>query len=569
MNIFLKDYYLALMGHLRLTWSRHDSGYAFHLPDNPKFMGAREAVKLIPDGAAVATSGLGGNQRPALLYWVIREAFEATGHPRDLTVMCTGGQGGRGVAPGSVEEIMQQGLCRRLVTGHVETFKGALRLAEQGFMEVQCMPQGVMTLLIEALGRGEDSLLTHVGVNTFLDPRVGRGTPLAGKDAEQLVSVEGDLLRFRIPKVDVALFNAYAADREGNIYITHCPMKAEILEITRAAKRNGGLVIANVSRVVEKGSDEIYVPAADVDAVVVYPRTEQSGYIPYNSHFEFLAPTSTLPMAEGLARARFVNQVMGITPRRSAMDQVLARLAAETFAHHVPRGSLMNVGVGLPEEVCRVLHECHILEEVTLFTESGVIGGVPVPGIFFGAAVGSERIISSAETFRMVAERLDGTVLGVLQADSQGNVNVSKRTDQLSNYVGPGGFIDLTNAAKTVLFVTKWAEGEKMTVEAGRVRVLQPGRTKFVDAVDEITMNGPEALKAGKKVFYATTRGLFQLTQRGMELMRVLPGIDIDRDILATTKMKVVLPEQGGVPPVEQAIITGKGYRLQLGKGLC
>ena len=569
MNIFLKAYYLALMGHLRLTWSRHDSGYAFHLPDNPKFMGAREAVKLIPDGAAVATSGLGGNQRPALLYWVIREAFEATGHPRDLTVMCTGGQGGRGVAPGSVEEIMQQGLCRRLVTGHVETFKGALRLAEQGFMEVQCMPQGVMTLLIEALGRGEDSLLTHVGVNTFLDPRVGRGTPLAGKDAEQLVSVEGDLLRFRIPKVDVALFNAYAADREGNIYITHCPMKAEILEITRAAKRNGGLVIANVSRVVEKGSDEIYVPAADVDAVVVYPRTEQSGYIPYNSHFEFLAPTSTLPMAEGLARARFVNQVMGITPRRSAMDQVLARLAAETFAHHVPRGSLMNVGVGLPEEVCRVLHECHILEEVTLFTESGVIGGVPVPGIFFGAAVGSERIISSAETFRMVAERLDGTVLGVLQADSQGNVNVSKRTDQLSNYVGPGGFIDLTNAAKTVLFVTKWAEGEKMTVEAGRVRVLQPGRTKFVDAVDEITMNGPEALKAGKKVFYATTRGLFQLTQRGMELMRVLPGIDIDRDILATTKMKVVLPEQGGVPPVEQAIITGKGYRLQLGKGLC
>ncbi len=568
MNIFNKAHYLALMANLRLTWNRHDSGYAFHLPDNPKFMGAQEAAKLIPDGAVVATSGLGGNQRPSILYWTIREAYEATGHPRDLTVMAAGGQGGRGRAPGTVEELMQEGLCRRVVSGHVETFKGALRLAEQGLMELQLLPQGVMVRLMEALGNGEDSVLTPIGVNTFLDPRVGRGTPLAGKGAEQLVTVEGDQLRFSIPKIDVALFNAYAADREGNIYVTHCPMKAEILEIARAAKRNGGRVIANVSRLVEKGSDAVYVPAADVDAVVVYPKTEQSGYIPYGSHFEFLAPTSTLPAKEGLARARFVNKVMGLTPKRKAMDQVLARLAAEVFVRNVPKGALVNIGVGLPEEVCRVLHETHILNEITLFTESGVIGGVPMPGIFFGAAVGSERIISSAETFRLCPEKLACTVLGVLQADSRGNVNVSKRGDRLSSYVGPGGFIDLISAARTVIFITKWMEGEKLALENGRVCVLQTGKTKFIDAVDEITMNGQETLKAGKKVFYATTRGLFQLTERGMELVRVMPGIDVEKDILATTKMKIVLPEQGTVPVVDGAIVTGKGFRLRLGQGL-
>jgi acyl CoA:acetate/3-ketoacid CoA transferase len=54
-----------------------------------------------------------------------------------------------------------------------------------------------------------------------------------------------------------------------------------------------------------------------------------------------------------------------------------------------------------------------------------------------------------------------------------------------------------------------------------------------------------------------------------MELVRVMPGIDIDRDILATTKMKIVLPEQGAVPVVDEVIITGNGFRLQLGKGLC
>jgi propionate CoA-transferase len=259
---------------------------------------------------------------------------------------------------------------------------------------------------------------------------------------------------------------------------------------------------------------------------------------------------------------------MGITPRRKGMDLVLARLAADVFVRNVPRGALVNIGVGLPEEVCRVLHEAGIMNEITLFTESGVIGGVPAPGIFFGAAVRSERIISSAETFRMCPEKLDVTVLGVLQADSLGNVNVSKRTDRLYNYVGPGGFIDLTSAAKTIIFITKWMEGEKLAVEAGRVRVVQPGKPKFGDSVDEITMNGQEVLKAGKKVFYVTTRGLFQLTERGMELVRVMPGIDVERDIVATTKMKIVLPEQDSVPVVEEPIVTGKGYRLRMGDGL-
>jgi len=569
MNTFSKLRYLALMAKVRLTWHRHDSNYAFHLPGNPKFISAREAAGLIPDGAVLATSGLGANQRPSILYWTIREAFEATGHPRDLTIMSTGGQGGRGIAPGSTEEMMAPGLCTRLVSGHMETFKAGLRLGEQGLAELQCLPQGVMARLIEAQGRGEDSLLTRNGVNTFIDPRVGQGTVLAGKDARQLVSVEDDQLRFTLPKVDVALFNAYGADREGNIYITHCTMKAEILEIARAAKRNGGKVIANVFCLVEKGSDEIFLPASDVDAVVVHPGTEQSCFIPYHSHFAFLGPRSRLARKEGLARARFVNQVMGITPRRKGMDLVLARLAADVFARNVPRGALVNIGVGLPEEVCRVLHEAGILGVITLFTESGVIGGVPAPGIFFGAAVGSERIISSAETFRMCPEKLDVTVLGVLQADSQGNVNVSKRTDKLTKYVGPGGFIDLTSAAKTIIFVTKWMEGEKLAVESGRVRVVQPGKTKFVEAVDEITMNGQEQLKAGKKVFYVTTRGLFQLTARGMELIRIMPGVDLQRDLLATTEMRVALPEQGSIPEVEAPIVTGKNYALKMGQGLC
>ncbi len=566
MNIFTKAYFLALMGYIRLAWGRHDSRYAFHLPENPKFMGALEAAKLIPDGAVLATSGLAANQRPSILYWAIRETFEATGHPRGLTIVSTGGQGARGKAPGSVEELMRRDLCVRMVTGHYETFKAVLRLAEEGGVELQCLPQGVITHLLEAQGEGWDSLLTRVGVGTFLDPRTGPGTVLAGKGA-QLVSVEDDQLRFRMPRVTAAVFNAYAADREGNIYITHCPMRAEMREITRAARQNGGVVLANVSRLVEKDPASVFIPAESVDAVVLYPRTEQSGYIRYGREFAFLTPKSAMRPGEGLARARFVNTVMGLTPRRGPVDQVLARLAAGVFAENVPPGALVNIGVGLPEEVCRVLHMNGLLDQVTLFTESGVIGGVPAPGIFFGAAVGAERIISSAETFHMCAERLDATVLGVAQADGAGNVNVSRRTERLGDYVGPGGFMDLTTAARTVIFITKWMEGERVALEGGRLRFLRRGKVKFVDRVDEITMNGAEALRAGKKVFFATTVGLFRLTERGMELQSVMPGVDLQKDILSATAMRVILPGSGEVPLVGESVITGRGYQLRMGGG--
>lgn len=564
MNHLHRIQFFSILIKTVLTWKRRDTHHAFTLPNNPKFMGPRDAVKLIPDGAVVATSGLAANQRPSILYWTIRELFEETGHPCNLTIAGTGGQGGRGRVPGTVEELGRSGLCTRLVVGHVETYKTMLLLAEKGELEIQCLPQGVIAQLFEAQGRGEDSLLTHVGINTFMDPRTGRGTPLTPSNAAQWITPEADGLRYRMPKIDVALFNAYAADSEGNIYVTHCTMKAELREIALAAKRNGGRVIANVSCIVEKNPDEIYLEGDKVDAVVVYPKTEQSGYERYNSHLTFMTLQSPLPPEEGLARARFINSVMGITPRRRAMDHVLARLAADAFAQHVHAGSLVNVGVGLPEEVCNVLHDQHVLDHVTLFSESGVFGGVPAPGIFFGAAINPERIISSAETFRMCEERLDASILGVLQADSEGNVNVSKRTDSIMRYVGPGGFIDLTTAAKTIIFVTKWMEGERMRLRGGQVEIVKRGRPKFIGHVDEVTFSGQEALKAGKTVLFATTVGLFKLTDRGMELIRVMPGIDIQRDILAVASTKIILPESGEVPRIDESIVTGKGFQLHL-----
>jgi propionate CoA-transferase len=165
--------------------------------------------------------------------------------------------------------------------------------------------------------------------------------------------------------------------------------------------------------------------------------------------------------------------------------------------------------------------------------------------------------------FRLCYERLDATCLGVLEADAEGNVNVSRRSDGVRDYVGPGGFIDLTTAARTIVFVCDWMVRGSFAVTGGTLKVVRRGAPKFVERVREITFNGPRALAAGKQVFYATPVGLLRLTPRGLALASVMPGIDVRNDILATTPVPIVVPDH--VPVVSRAVVSGEGFAPVLG----
>jgi propionate CoA-transferase len=552
---------VAQLARAAVTWLWHDTGYPSPVPENPRFMTPRAAAALIGDGAVVADSGLGGNQRASIVYWAIRERFERTGHPAGITVMNLGGHGGRGRASGTLEELGQRGLCRRLVTGHFETFCAMLDLAAANACELQCLPQGTMALLIDGLGRGEDSLLSATGIGTFVDPRVGTGSRVAGT-AEQLITVEGDRLRYRIPPIDVAIFNAPAADRHGNIYVKHCAMIGESAEIARAAKRRHGCVIANVGCLVDEGYDRVFLPADMVDAVVYHPDTEQTAGIFHRAFWPAVTIDSNVPIGDALAQAQLVNRLVGLTAHRRPIDDAVARLAASSLVAHTAPGAFVNIGTGLPEQVCVALFAAGVHEEITLLVESGPMGGLPAPGLYFGASFSPRRIISSAEMFRLCYERLDATCLGALEVDGEGNVNASRRSDSPRDYVGPGGFIDLSTAAHTIVFVSGWAIHGEVAVEDGRVRVVERGAPKFVERVREVTFNGRRALAAGKGVFYATPVGLFRLTARGMELASVMPGLDVRRDVLDATPMRVVLPETGDPSVVPRAVVSGDDFAL-------
>jgi propionate CoA-transferase len=257
---------------------------------------------------------------------------------------------------------------------------------------------------------------------------------------------------------------------------------------------------------------------------------------------------------------------MKITPRRTTADQALARLAAAVISRHLAPGAVVNIGIGLPEEASRILHEAGLTAGLTQTSEAGVWGGVPACGMFFGASINPERQESSSWMFHQYAERLDLACLGLLQVDSDGNVNVSRRGERPSQYVGPGGFTNIVHCARTIVFVGAFEVRPKLRLAGGRLVIDRQnrGEPKFVDHVREITFSGPQALSRGQNIWYATHVGLFHLTGRGLELVMAMPGVDIESDVLAHASARIVLPPGGiaAVATVPPEIVTGAGFHL-------
>ena len=557
MNLLDKAKLLAHILRWRLTWNRRDTGYLppEALPD--KFKSARAAVDMIPDGACVISCGISGNARCSIFFWAVRERFEQSGYPQGLTWISIGGQGGRGRAPGTVEEVGLDGLVVRYIAGHTETAKSLLRLADAGRLELHTLPQGEMTHVIEAQGRGENEVRSRTGIGTFLDPRVGRGSPVTPNATMQFAEADGDAIVYTLPAIDVALFSAPYADRDGNIYFRNAATITENVEAARAARRNGGQVFVSVAGFIDRDEASIGLPADDVDVVVINPRNEQTGSVPQHRHWPMFTAGANVDEHEAISRLRFINKTLGITSRRSPLDHALARLGAKTFTDNVPADATVNIGVGLGEEVCRVLCEHRAHEQMTFTTESGPVGGIPAPGIFFGAAVNPQRLESSSWMFHYYHDHLDAAMLGFLQLDSDGNINLSNRGPRMLDYVGPGGAPSIIESANTVLFIGKWMVGAKVSIDGDQLRVDKPGKPKVIERVDEVTFSGRVGLERGKKVFYVTDLAVLELAEAGLTLRAIMPGIDIERDLLSNSSACIIVPDDPAPEIVPASIVTG------------
>lgn len=499
---------LAHIAKWRLGWDRYDPD---ELPDGlgPLFVSSRRAAELIPDGAVCVSAGLAGHHRPSLIYWAMRDRFRATGHPAGLTWCAVGGQGGPSKIPGTLEELGVEGLVTTLITGHLESLHSFLKLADRGVLEAHTLPQGQFGFLIEAQADGHTSRTSTSGVGTFLDPRVGPGSPVTPHATRQLIEVaeDGEALRYSLPPLEVAVFNAPYADRAGNIYVHDAACLTEIRDGARAVHANGGLVLACVAEIIDPTPEhEIYVPADWMSAIVVSDRVEQTITVPQRHFWPMFTTGRRVDEKRALADVKFINDTLKITARRTPIEGATARLAASIMVRHLRPGALVNIGVGLAEEAARYTYEAGLNDDLRQSTETGCYGGVPTSGVFFGSAVNAERHETSAWVFHRYEEGLDLACLGILEVDGEGNVNVSRRGPTPADYVGPGGFTDIAHFGRTLCFCGSFAAHARSHLVDGEVVIDEPGEGKFVERVSEVTFAGQRALAAGKTVWYVTDR---------------------------------------------------------------
>ncbi len=508
-------------------------------------LSAKQIADSIENGKTLAANGFIQACVADEICAAIEQRFLETGEPKNLTII-----NASSVGDGSVRgfnRLAHEGLVSRVIAGHWNLMPKVQKLVIEEKAQGYNFPQDVISMLMRDIAAKRPGHITRIGLNTFVDPRLsgGKVNSITTEDLVSLIELDGqEYLYYRCFPIDYALLRGTTSDLRGNISMEKEAVFCEATAMAQAAHNSGGKVYVQVERLSEQRlhPHSVKIPGICVDGVVVATHDEsqsQSAMHCYNPAY------SGETLASPHAHKSMLLDERKIIARRAALE-----LAA---------GAVVNLGIGVPEGAASVAAEEGIADSFTLTVEAGPVGGLPSGGLDFGCVTNPEAVFEQYTQFDFYqGGGIDLAFLGLAQADRFGNINVSKFGPRIA---GCGGFIGITQSAKKVIFCgTFTAKGLEVDCKNGQLHIICEGSVrKFIEDVEQITFSAKNALHNGQKVLYITERAVFSLSEKGLILKEVAPGIDIEKDILAHMSFAPVIDK---VCPMDARIFRDERMKL-------
>ena len=504
----------------------------------PKIVTAAEAAQLVSDGAIVAVNSSSGLNCPDAVLKALGARYEKQNHPRGLTMLHPIAAGDM-FGIGGIDHLTKEGLLARTIAGSYPSGPSTAeppriwQLITGNHIAAYNVPSGIMFDMLREAAAKRPGTITKIGLDTFVDPdqegcamnASAKATPIVRK-----IEFDGEhWLYFPSIIPNVAIIRGSECDARGNISFDQEGAYLGPMDLALAAHNNGGIVIAQVKRIVPNGSlrpHQVRVPGIVVDYIVEAPDQWQTTQTPYDAAIS----------------GEEVRDIASFSLMEFGTGKVIARRVAQ----ELKSGWAVNLGFGVSANVPRILIEEGHHGKVTWVIEQGAVGGVPLLDFQFGCASNAEAFVASPHQFTYFqAAGFDCSLLSFLQIDDNGSVNVSKLAARPHVTAGAGGFVDITSRAKRIIYSGFYNAGAKMDIVDGKLRIEREGKVrKLVRKLDQISFSGVRGKMQQQNVTYVTERCVMKLANEGIVLTEIAPGVDLQQNILDQAEFPLIISPQ-------------------------